>query len=52
MRSEDDRRLLYAPLAEALTSHRSVGAGLDLDRPRHLFSVVRLGERYPENKGL
>jgi hypothetical protein len=43
LRSEEDRCLPYAPPAEALTSHRSVGAGLDLDRPRHLFYLVRLG---------
>lgn len=41
--SNEARCLLYVPFAQGLAYHRSVGAGLDPDRPRHLFPVVRLG---------
>jgi len=40
--SDEARCLLYVPFAQALAYHRSVGAGLDPDRPRYLTPVVHL----------
>ncbi|MEK7204750.1 MAG: hypothetical protein AAB254_04505, partial [candidate division NC10 bacterium] len=40
--SDEARCLLYVLFAQALAYHRSVGAGLDPDRPQHLTPVVRL----------
>jgi len=40
--SDEARCLLYVPFAQALAYHRSVGAGLDPDRPQHLTPVVHL----------
>jgi glutamine---fructose-6-phosphate transaminase (isomerizing) len=40
--SDEARCLLYLPFVQGLAYHRSVGAGLDPDRPWHLTSVVRL----------
>lgn len=39
---DEARCLLYLPFVQGLAYHRSVGAGLNPDRPRHLTSVVRL----------
>jgi glucosamine--fructose-6-phosphate aminotransferase (isomerizing) len=40
--SDAARCLLYVPFAQALAYHRSVGAGLDPDRPKPLTPVVHL----------
>lgn len=40
--SDEARCLLYVAFAQALAYHRSVGAGLDPDRPPHLTAVVHL----------
>ena len=39
---DEARCMLYLPFIQGLAYHRSVGAGLNPDRPRHLTSSVEL----------